>query len=109
VPEVDTSLTGVTHQGVRHSAARAREGDVWTLTEKLAVLTIRRQCNQHQCSATPNRSCRDINHRRDVDYLLHMLQFPGLSGVFPTVTEEDRKNWLTGLKSISPPSDLSDV
>lgn len=70
VSRLDTVMAGFTTQ---------REEAV----EVLAVVRVRRECNQHRCTDGPQ--CEHPNHRRDVDYLRECLSMLGLLGKsFPT-------------------------
>lgn len=86
----------------RSQTVRMNGDAIADLTQRMAALTVRRKCNQpdHQCqpSSTP---CQHRHHRRDATMLLpEMLEMLGLPGEFPELSEDDKKNWLSGLKEV---------
>jgi len=78
------------------------ENVIVDLTQRMAALTVRRMCNQatHQCRPSQG-PCRNFNHRRDAQRLLpEMLEMLGLPTEVPEVSEEDKRNWLSGLRDV---------
>lgn len=72
-------------------------------TRLLAALAIRRQCNQHQCTAAsrmtdPNHT----HHRRDVDYMSDMLKMLGLDDVPVVTAPEDRDELVRVIRQRGP-------
>lgn len=97
----------------RSQAVRMNEDVITSLTHRMAALTVRRMCNQptHQCRpAADGGPCGHHNHHRDAGLLLpEMLETLGLPLEVPVVSDEDKKNWLSGLKDVSKPVTLDDL
>ena len=93
-------LTGVSASAspeTSHGEAREANLMVTDVVTKLAVLTVRRQCNQHSCELPSTGVCGHEDARRDADYLRHVLDVLGLPGDLLEVTEADRANLLTAM------------
>lgn len=95
----------------RSQTVRMNENVIMDLTQRMAALTVRRMCNQpsHQCQPSAG-ACGHENHERDAVLLLpEMLDALGLPADVPVVSDEERKNWLSGLKDVSKPVALDDL
>jgi hypothetical protein len=93
-------LAGVSvaaREPISHGEAREANQTVSDVVAKLATLTVRRMCNQHDCSLPATGACGHEDARRDADYLRHMLDVLGLPGSFEDVTAEDRANLLDAM------------
>lgn len=93
-------LTGVSvavDRPLTHGEAREANQTVTDVVGKLAALTVRRQCNQHDCTLPTTGVCEHEDARRDADYLRHILDVLGLPQSFEDVTEEDRANLLNAM------------
>lgn len=88
------SLTGVVVTSGTQADARQSNLDATDVIRHMAATRVRRMCNQHRCSGP---GCEHPNHRRDVDYLGHVLDVLGLPGAYQEVTQEDRDRLLTSL------------
>ena len=93
-------LTGVSVESRRplsHGEAREANETVNDLVERLATITVRRQCNQHACTLPSTGACEHEDAHRDADYLRHMLDVLGLPQDYVEVTESDRTDLLDAL------------
>lgn len=88
------SLTGVVVNPGTRAEVRQSNLDATDVIRHLAATRVRRMCNQHACSGP---GCVHPNHRRDVDYLGHILNVLSLPGAYQEVTQEDRNRLLTSL------------
>lgn len=101
-------LTGVSvavSRPLTHSEAREANQTVNDVVGKLAALTVRRMCNQHDCTLPTTGTCGHEDAGRDADYLRHILDVLGLPGSFEDVTDEDRANLLDAMAQ-KPPIDV---
>lgn len=93
-------FTSTTPRRPRH-AAQVPDELAEDILRRLAAMRVRRQCNQHRCTAADPADCTDPNHRRDADLLLStdahhpgMLDMLGLDTSYPQYTEAERQTWL---------------
>lgn len=96
-PGEASMLTGIVVPSTTHADARQANLDAGDVITKMATTMARRMCNQHGCTAPSGRPCRHPDHRRDVDYLRHVLSVLGLPGAHEAVTPEDREQLLVSL------------
>lgn len=90
-------LTGVVVSPGSRDEARQANVDAHAVIGKMAATTVRRLCNQHRCTAPAGTPCGHPEHRRDADYLRHVLTLLGLPGDYQEVTQEDREQLLVSL------------
>ena len=93
------ALTGVVVASGTRQDERQSGLDAAAIITKMAVTSARRMCNQHGCDASSETPCIHPEHRRDVDYLAHVLDVLGLPGDYQEVTSTDRQLLLTALAS----------
>lgn len=108
--EEHDSLAAPSTRRPRH-AAQVPDELAEDILRRLAAMRVRRQCNQHQCTAASPADCADPNHRRDADLLLStdarhpgMLDMLGLDTAYPEYTEDERKTWLRWIGNTPAPS-----
>lgn len=72
---------------------------------RIAAHTVRRKCNQHQCTSADRVSgpCPDPHHRRDVHLMSEMLSMLGLDDEEPFTGEADLEAALKELSNTGPP------
>ena len=90
-------LTGVVVASSVQADVRQANVDAGNVAAKMATVMARRMCNQHRCTAPSGTPCVHPDHRRDVDYLRHVLTLLGLPGAYAEVTQDDRDQLLSSL------------
>lgn len=113
-PYDDDDLTvNVSSRKPRH-AARMPDDVAEDIRNRLAATTVRRMCNQHQCTATATTPCAHPNHRRDADLLLStdaafpgMLDMLGLDAAWNAVNAAEQRAWLRWIRQSGPADDIA--
>lgn len=90
----EATLLGVT------AGDTTRDTSVVDVITRMATMTARRMCNQHDCRATHDSPCEHPDHRRDVDYLRHVLDVLGLPGDFQQPSDGDHDELMCSLRDL---------
>lgn len=92
--QADDVLAGVTSTKPKSAARVKDEAAAEDLTKRMAATLVRRYTDQHGCRGE---QCAHPDHRRDVDYMEHMLQALDLPLKFEPPTAMERKHFLAHL------------
>lgn len=105
----DTDEESTPQRVTRSQAIRVNESKITDLTHRLAALAVRRMSNQHACMQSKSGECSDIQHREDADFLREMLECLELPSEYPQVSDQDRAEWLHGLKAVNRSITMDDL
>jgi hypothetical protein len=86
----------------RH-AARVDPAKAADIEARMAAMTVRSKCNEHDCKATVPGECDHPMHRQKVALTLEMLAMLGLPTEYPAYTEAEKRAWLGWLGQSGPP------
>ncbi len=111
----DDDLPSPSSRGAKH-AARVDPELARDIERRMAAMTARRKCNQHECTEPSTGSCDHPNHRRDAHYLLSdddphhpgVLDMLGLDHDYPAYTPTEKAAWLRWLGQAGPPEARTD-
>jgi hypothetical protein len=90
-----------TRRGPKH-AAKVPDETGEAILQRMAAMQVRRLTDQHHCTARDSGTCADPNHRRDMDYLGHMLDMVGLGRDYPSYTPAERRTMLRWIGQSGP-------